>query len=288
MTTGLVITDSVDENGYSNGNEFVWIPIDKTNLTIGKTNKKMAEISSGTDYKGILYNLELDPTGNTIIDPETFNANLPENTHEATSNVYGREPLALSSDSSKGITQTSMQNDYNSMIASIQQYGGFYVARYEMESNDLSKLGVTPVSSFMDEANGWYGLYSKAKLYTNPSNYNNVTSGMIWGSQYDAMLIYARSNTENINKMIANTNGNHSGSAVPTGLYEGTDSINNIYDLEGNMWEFTQEIEARGCRSLRGGYFNDEWLHTVSRNGRAPGFNYVQEDSTRVMLYINV
>ena len=284
VSTGFVITDSVDKNGYSNGNEFVWIPIDKTNLTIGKTNKKMAEISSGTDYKGILYNLELDPTGNTIIDPETYNAQLPVHAHEATSNVYGREPLALTSDSSKGINQTSMQNDYNAMIASIKQYGGFYVARYEMGSNDLSKLGVRPVSSYMNEANGWYGLYSKAKLYTNP----NVTSGMIWGSQYDAMLIYALSNTENISKLTANTNGNHSGSSLPTGVYKGEDSINNVYDLEGNMWEFTQELEGLGCRSLRGGFFYDTWYHPVSRSGRIPGYNYFQEDSTRVMLYINV
>ena len=288
VTTGLVITDSVDENGNSNGNEFVWIPIDKTNLTIGKTDKKMAEMSSETDYKGILYNLELDPTGNTIIDPETFNANLPQNAYEATSNVYGKEPIAVSSDSSNGINQTSMQNDYNAMIASIKKYGGFYVARYEMGRNDLSKLGVWPVSSHMDEANGWYGLYSKAKLYANPNNYNSVTSGMIWGSQYDAMLIYSISNTANSGKIMANTNGNHSGSVVLTGLYEGADSINNIYDLEGNMWEFTQELSDFSCRSLRGGYYQDTWFHPVSRDGRISGFNYAQTDSTRVMLYINV
>lgn len=289
VATGLVITDSVDENGYSNGNEFVWIPVDKTNLTVGKTDKKMAEISSETDYKGILYNLELDPTGNTIIDTEAYNPNLPENAHEATSNVYGIEPSSKwYADASNGVTQTSMQNDYNAMIASVKKYGGFYVARYEMGNNDISKLGVMPISSYMNEANGWYGLYSKAKTYTNPNNYNSVTSSMIWGSQYDAMLIFSLNNSVDSSKITANTNGNHSGSVLPTGLYEGTDSINNIYDLEGNMWEFTQENQYNGNRSLRGGYIHDSWFHPVSRQGRIPGFNYAQTDSTRVMLYINI
>ena len=31
---------------------------------------------------------------------------------------------------SYGITTTTMQNEYDSMIASIKRYGGFYVARY--------------------------------------------------------------------------------------------------------------------------------------------------------------
>ena len=53
---GLVITDSVDSNGNSTGNEYVWIPVDKTKLTVGNTDKKMAKISSGSDYEGVLYN----------------------------------------------------------------------------------------------------------------------------------------------------------------------------------------------------------------------------------------
>ena len=53
ISKGLVITDSIDENGYSNGNEFVWIPIDVASLNPqGKSDVSMAKKTSGKDING--------------------------------------------------------------------------------------------------------------------------------------------------------------------------------------------------------------------------------------------
>ncbi len=287
VTTGLVITDSVEVvNGknYSNGNEWVWIPVDKDNLTVGKTTKEMAT-NIGTaekpNYRGVLYDWYSDQTGNT---PITY------------SSTGSREPDAVSYDtgdySSYGITATTMQNDYNAMIASIKKYGGFYVARYEMGEGaaNISRIGVKPISAAENEANMWYGLYNRAKAY----NKTGVTSGMIWGSQYDAMLNFGLTNSSDASKVNANTNGNHSNKLLKTGTWLGTnnetDKINNIFDLEGNLWECTKEAVSTNGRSDRGGFFisnnADSPSHrTYNVHGPIGAYNVL---SSRLSLYINL
>ena len=287
VTTGLVITDSVEVvNGknYSNGNEWVWIPVDKDNLTVGKTTKAMATNIGTTEnpnYRGVLYNWT-DATGTTQM------------TYRSTG--Y-REPDGLSYDtgdySSYGITATTMQNDYNAMIASIKKYGGFYVARYETGDGaaNISRLGVKPISAAENEANMWYGLYNRAKAY----NKAGVTSGMIWGSQYDAMLNFGLTNSSDASKVNANTNGNHSGKLVKTGIWLGSnneaDKINNIFDLEGNLREFTKEANDTHRRTFRGGYYSSGYGGAVPPCGRGTdgvNSNYTPSpNSSRLSLYIN-
>ena len=192
-----------------------------------------------------------------------------------------------------------MINNYNAMINSIQTYGGFYVARYEMGVKDstvvISKLGVTPADSFDETTEFWYGLYSKAKTYVTSS----VKSSMIWGSQYDAILHFALAGLDKT-KVIETTNGNHGKAPTKTGEYKGSDCINNIYDLEGNGREWT--LEASGMlgndnldcyRVVRGGGFNDDddEMPPISRYGimaDAGGKDSFSEweYSTRVTLYI--
>ena len=283
VTTGLVITDSVETvegKNYSNGNEFVWIPVDKTNLTVGKTNKKMAEIASGTNYRGVLYNWEMDQTGNTTY-------------QWSTSSEGKREPDALSYDSSYGIKTTTMQNEYDSMIASIKRYGGFYVARYEMGegASNISRLNVMPYNNIK-----WYTAYSSAKSY----NKAGVTSGMIWGSQWDAMLNFGLTNSSDSAKVVANTNGNHNNTILKTGIWLGTtdqtDKINNIIDLEGNVKEWTMEADNSDYdrRTIRG--LSSRYSYRLGASCRGSYFPSNSEDTyiygdyfaTRVSLYINV
>ncbi len=217
VSTGFVITDSVDENtGYSNGNEFVWIPVNYNSstgdITVAGTTKKMAEISSGTDYRGVLYNWNLDATGNTTIPYD--------------STEY-REP------------QDRLQSDYNSMIESVKKYGGFYVARYEMGANNnimISKLGVETY-----KANTWYELKTMASTYSTDS----VQSSMICGSQWDAILNYALASGDDSGKVNSVDYGNSGYDYLRTGLTLTSDKINNIFDLSGNYSEFTSEEKPK-------------------------------------------
>ena len=252
---GLVITDSVDSNGNSTGNEYVWIPVDKTKLTVGNTEKKITKISSGTDYEGVLY--DFDGTSSTQITYRAYREQDVVSDYDGTSN----DPV--------GIKKENLQKEYNDMIASIKKYGGFYVARYEagIENGKVtSKIGITPTSAANDQSKTWYGLYSLAKTYTN--NKNSVTSQMIWGSQYDAMLNFALTGNDK-SKVTSKEYGNYTGSLLKTGLTRTSDKINNIYDLGGNLEEWTSEAYKNDFdgRARRGGFYDNSYPATRRRIG---------------------
>lgn len=242
VNTGFVITDSIDEDGNSNGNEFVWIPVDKENLTVGKTNKKMAKISSGTDYEGVLYDYE----GITSKEKTDYGVETGGN----------REPAVLGPDDiQKGyskieITKESLQKEYNDMISSIKKYGGFYVARYEISlenGNAASKIASTISCSYDYGTCLWYNLYGTGRTYTN--NANSVKSSMIWGSQYDAIMNFALEGADK-DKVTSVEYGRYNYDYLKTGLTRTQDSINNIYDLAGNAYEWTLEatrIKSKSC-----------------------------------------
>ena len=153
VTTGLVITDSievVDGKNYSNGNEFVWIPVDE-NLKVGtaSNNKVMARISSGTDYEGVLYNFY--GTGSSTYSEEKTNYGVSTTSYREPAYLTHSSYGDASSYNTIGLTQNSLQTEYNNMIASIKANKGFYVGRYEMgiENNKaVSKLGITPASAY--------------------------------------------------------------------------------------------------------------------------------------------
>ena len=285
VTTGLVITDSIDNDGESNGNEFVWIPVINvvSDTEANGTNNKAMAVKVGDNYRGLLY--DFSGISSTVISGCTST--------NFTNNSGKREPVYLTdsvrADASKyntiGITQESLQAEYNAMIESVKTHGGFYVARYEMgiqNSKAVSKLNVTPTSSHDDATKRWYGLFDKAKTYTNSKN--SVTSSMIWGSQYDAMLNFALNGADK-EKITAQTNGNDAISISKTGLTKASDSINNIYDLEGNMCDWTLEAESNFLRNVRGGSYGNS-SSPSSRNGIYPDNNYYERNSSRLALYI--
>ena len=322
VSTGLVITDSVNENNYSTGNEFVWIPVDytpatnETAETIAVAGKTMAKLQSGSseNYEGVLY--DFSGTGaNTI---STVNSN-----YTANGSSYG-EPRILTSQShiSAGsidgnIEQTlNLQGKYNTMIEKIIGTGGFYVGRYELGegSNEISQLGVIGASVggyCADDRERllnqipfsyykWYDLYDKAGSYIHPNlDYTGtVTTEMIWGAQYDAVLNFALSGNDKAKVTSEEVTGSwtvtrRTGARIPNNLMDdGTyDKIMNIFDLGGNYTEFTAEAVSSTSRAYRGGDCYAIRNKTPAMRDCYYAYpnvisgNYIQ--STRAVLYIN-
>ena len=258
ISTGLVVI--APDTARS---EFVWVPVDSNLRAGGTTGKEMAVKTNGTDgnnrdnYQGKLY--DFTGTGDATTSAEL--------TSQGQGTTYNREPSLIEEDSNNqyyntilgydvktGVTDfgNDMQKDYNAMIESVKTYGGFYVGRYETSINGAtvaSIAGVEPMSADTDSGNMWYGMYKKQKDYASSNaNLSSVKSSMIWGSQYDAMLNWALGGTDK-GKVTATTNGNHDGSVANTGVTT-NDKINNIYDLEGNVLEWT--IEAYGVNNSSG------------------------------------
>ena len=283
---GAVITDAAT-GVEKTGNEFVWVPVD--------TLSNMAVPTSGTDanentnYRGVLYNWNTDATGNTAYD------------WSADSTSY-REPANLSSSydstsKNSSWTSTLYQEEYNKMIKSVSQYGGFYVGRYEMSLNSEtknaeSKYGATSATAESTSAKQWYGLYNKAKTYAPENASQKVVSSMIWGSQYDAIMNWMKSNNINVTSTtptdlsIGTTSKNTT--RVTGGANNGQtvskDKLSNIYDLLGNSIEWTQEANDTYYRVRRGGTY-DFSLAPSFRFGYYPtGTN--SSFGSRLTLYI--
>ena len=290
---GAVITDAASGE-EKEGNEFVWVPVD--------TLSNMAVPTSGTDanrntnYRGVLYKWSTDATGNTAYD------------WSADSTSY-REPANLSSSydnkgTISGWTSTLYQEEYNKMVKSVSEYGGFYIGRYEMSINATSKnaeskYGATSANASDTDTNQWYGLYNKAKTYAPEKNSDNtenasqkVVSSMIWGSQYDAMLKWMKGNKINVTSSsptdlsIGTTSKNTT--RVTGGANNGQtvskDKLSNIYDLLGNSREWTQEAYSASRRVSRGGIYNTSNAPS-SRDNYFPTYTSSNSGS-RLTLYI--
>ena len=291
---GAVITDAASGEEKV-GNEFVWVPVDEISK-MASTDIGGTDANGNTNYRGVLYNWYTDVTGNTAWN------------WSADSTSY-REPANLSSSydstsKNSSWTSTLYQEEYNKMVKSVSEYGGFYIGRYEMSINATSKnaeskYGATSANASDTDTNQWYGLYNRAKTYAPEKNSDNtenasqkVVSSMIWGSQYDAMLKWMKGNKINVTSSsptdlsIGNTSRNTT--RVTGGANNGQtvskDKLSNIYDLLGNIREWTQEAISTAYRISRGGYYSGSYAPS-SRTDNYPASTFSSYGS-RLTLYI--
>ena len=280
------------------GSEFVWVPVEDVVLdtskdanlpkssdvgtTSGKTYTPMA-VQVENDYKGILYEFS---GGNGYL-KYANNAN-----YQGSDTEY-REPDVVSYDTQESyknynITKDGLQGQYNSMIASVLKYKGFYVARYEAGLDNTTKKvvfknakttsGVTTLSADSSNSNMWYGLYEKMASFAETND--KFVSSMIWGSQYDAVMNWM-AKTGNTVEAADDTKRN---TTTITGGGEKPDIINNIYDLYGCHFEWTLEAISSKYRANRGG-FSDGNLSPARRSDNFPT-STPSGYSSRATLYI--
>ena len=148
-----------------------------------------------------------------------------------------------------------------------------------------SKAGILPTAANNQATNRWYGLYSISKTYTVAEN--SVQSSMIWGSQYDAMLNWVKNgNSADKDKITTQGIGNNSsGSVTTTGnATYSNDSINNIRDLGGNLYEWTLEARATNSRVLRGGNYTHSYSPGCRDRDNPDDTN--GDNGSRLTLYI--
>ena len=270
---GLVIKDEKN-------NEWVWVPVDSTTLATmyeeSSDEKTLCGTTGETAVKTKLYSKSI------TIGTDSNKTTMSRTTPGTTTNPYDREPdlvvgskgtsydakeeyykIILGFESKEKIAEAFV-DDYNEMIASIGQYGGFYIGRYELSEAGVQKDKETLVNT------SWYDLYKKCKEL-NASD--KVETRMIWGCQWDVTMNWLISSgaktSDEVNKDSSSW-GNYNNTSVKAddGKTElkarGTSAwlntgkttftmANNIYDLAGNVWEWTQEADYTSSRADRGG-----------------------------------
>ena len=272
---GLVISDG--------NSEFVWIPVQNIDEFVKKYDD--------TNYQGVLYNF--------------YGTTATKRSNNNTTSY--REPANLNSvyDTKSQMSiwsQKLYQESFNKMVESVSKYGGFYVGRYETSLNGStaqSKAGETPMKN-----KSWYEMYENSLLYSKNNTNLGVTSEMIWGCQWDAMLkfILKGKDAEHVTskeKYVGHTTtdfetkpyktGGTNYSEVYTGKVGYSDIASNIYDLEGNVAERTQEAYDVHIRVSRGGhcYYNGSVSPSVRDDTLTPT-NTSNYRGSRLALYVDV
>ena len=300
--TGLVISDNKkDEKKFTEdtktdevlntllGNQFVWVPV--TNTTSLFT-EQIATLNINEDkvITNIYSNLKvrnLDQSSYTVVQPGD------------TSSI--REPDVLSSfdideqyyldtlgfDSTKDMAK-SFVSDYIAMSNSMKKYNGFYVGRYEITSNG-EKSGESLTKT------NWYDLYKACRNVLQGKE--NVKTTMIYGVQWDAVCTWLEQSgfdTDSDSSSWGNYSNSKgdayiegkSGSKQNTGFSEYW-KANNIYDLAGNCWEWTQEASSTNYRIKRAGSYTNtgSGAPASDRSDFCPNDSH-EYGSSRATLYI--
>ena len=251
-----IVNDSNKDAARTTRNQFVWVPVANPSEMYGtdKDGKKW----------GKLYNFSASG-----ITP--FNWTEQDGVMSVTSTESYREPDVVDSDSSNSITISQLETEFNNMIASVEKYGGFYIGRYETGNLSQEKLCVIKNNSDIGNQT-WYSMYKKAKGIAVNSN---VTSSIIWGSQWDATMrwMYNSGNEEKKKYTYDSTNkGNYYFSTILTGSNDAYE-INNIYDMAGNVYDWTIEAYSTNSRVDRGGCYNYDNFGSGSGPTSHRGYN---------------
>ncbi len=187
-------------------------------------------------------------------------------------------------------------NDFNyaqdktDIETSINKYKGFYVGRYETTINNGtigSQKGATVLTEDTklpnDKYYRWYGLYKAQKdLYGNNSN---VFSSMITSKEWNTIMTFTGYGDAKRAASTYTTMPDLSGSA-----YKGTtdtyDLTKNIYDLAGNVLEWTLTADRANYRVTRGGNYGYDFSSASETSDRFPVNLGNSSSGSRLALYI--
>ena len=148
----------------------------------------------------------------------------------------------------------TLQEEYNEIVALVYNAGGYYVGRYETSNITRTKGTainvVAGINSGISNIN-WYYMYAQQKAYAaNKGLGNKVKSSMMLGTCHDQMLEFV--NVEGKYDVTKAGNVKHNFSGTYNTGNQSTDMSKNIYDLEGNVCEWTTEANNSLSRVIRG------------------------------------
>ena len=158
----------------------------------------------------------------------------------------------------------TLQNEYNEIVALVYNAGGYYVGRYETSNLKTTRGEAINVIAGKDSEISninWYYMYAQQKAYAaNKGLGNKVKSSMMLGTCHDQMLEFVNVAGKYDVTKVGNAlhNRNYSDGPWQTAGLDYTDKTQykdlskNIYDLEGNVFEWTTEAYDTDSRVGRG------------------------------------
>ena len=290
------VNDSNVADAQKNRNQYVWIPVPDISKFYGTdaNGKKWGKIYNFTigtnssslfdEVTGTYPNNWSESNGVMRISSKTGYRE-PDVVRYSGSTVYDMDSrmktLGLGANTTHEFLM-QMEQEFNRMIASVEKYGGFYIGRYETgdlsKENPVIKKGNTDINY-----QTWYNMYKRCKNLKGSNT--NVETGMAWGNQYDRTLMWLiemNAKNSSLGKTKAEicsdstswgnyknatfeyttssggtaTKQQNNSTRIPTGSSDYT-KANNIYDLAGNVWDWTMEANGSNNRVSRGGRYGN-------------------------------
>lgn len=270
-------------------NQYVWVPIDDISKIYGVDNNgklwgKLYNFSSSGRS-----NRNWTETNGIMNITNVTNYREPDILGDFSNYRYDTDGYSYMHNSGLGQTRYEMlaqelEQKYLEIIESIKKYGGFYIGRYE--TGGLSSTAVINKMNTDIGSQNWYTMYKKC--LTLKGNNNNITTMMITGSLWDETLDWIVSSgatnsegtalTYQLVGSNSTTFGNYynatfnyiakdaemptatetkaisTNTRIPAGSAEYT-KINNIYDMAGNVYDWTTEANSTSYRVCRGGSY---------------------------------
>lgn len=278
---GLVISDAVDNNGNSIGNEFVWIAVDNENVSYDR----IVWSKDGWEYSQSSLGIDTETNSLKIIrDPS----------------IQGYYCVEKLSDEEKN---------------SVNKYGGFYIGRYESGVKNYTDIDIDEFDAAYSFApnNEWTAFIdgeisiregetiwtlitlkeAEKKAEQLYSLSSSVSSKLVSSYAWDTALQFISQEDENF-PTDSNDKGNYNDDewtnveAFKTGRYK----VCNIFDMAGNAQEYTtEEIKGEGRFGVRRGGSLCPWSNGTIEPAAFAGYGYVTNNAEnamgfRVTLYI--
>ena len=192
--------------------------------------------------------------------------------------------------------------EYKAMAESTKRYGGFYIGRYEASRGDN---GLPASKRVTGNENGRIWVQFSPQDITSAcknlyADNDTVQGFFTWGANWDTVLqwlVDSECKTLSEIKDDSSSWGNYSNDSFSegaagnyTGLWEEA-KANNIYDLAGNNWEWTQErygsnyVARGGGYNLMGGPCLGN-LYPAAVRDPLPGNNHHPNITFRAALYL--
>ena len=262
VDTGFVIKQGNDGSATTGINEFVWVPVDDPSEMFGTDAQgnslgKLYDFDSGspTALDWIETGGVMRWTAVTVTDTVTGNRE-----PDIVTGYDGNDATEDSSSFTSAIGnmtgeefKAQLQQEFEDMRDSVEIYGGFYIGRYETGNLSEEKAVVQKNNTDINYQN-WYEMYQKCKTVVEESETIKGTTSMIWGCQWDATMKWflSSSDSEVVDYVTNSINkGNYSSMAIiGTGSNDGY-RVNNIYDMAGNVWDWTLEASDANYRGRR-------------------------------------
>ena len=205
--------------------------------------------------------------------------------------------------SSSNTSDDKLPNGITDETADVKKYGGFYIGRYEagIPEGDTSTSNKTGIPVSKQGVTVWTNIdytNSKASAESMISN-EYVQTGLITGKAWDTTCHWIEDSLKSINASASLKDsryyGNYKNSLSPVNENSGTKrkagfsenwKTKNIYDLAGNVWEWTSEAYSSDFIYRGSGYVNDGSDFPVSCRIYNGGSHANDITGFRLRLYI--